>query len=197
VDWLVHAELAYLLLLAGVCLVVADALSGGIGAGMLLGLACLGLAVAGLRRLATDWVAVAALVLALGLVIADLQARGVGLLALLGTADAGVAASGLFRGSADLPAWLIVATVPALGAVLVAVLGALTRARTEPAALGPASMVGLVAEVRERLAPHGTVTVRGALWQARVAGPDAAVGERVEVCAVEGLLLVVRRLPGA
>jgi len=50
------------------------------------------------------------------------------------------------------------------------------------------------------LAPEGTVFLRGEYWNAHAEEPVAA-GERVEVTAVEGLLLRVRRArpasPGA
>jgi len=54
------------------------------------------------------------------------------------------------------------------------------------------SMIGLRGEVKKRLAPEGTVLVRGELWRAEAAaGATIEPGESVEVVAREGLTLRV------
>ena len=53
-------------------------------------------------------------------------------------------------------------------------------------------MVGTVGIARHRLAPEGTVLVRGEYWTAESEDVVDA-GERVEVTGVEGLRLHVRR----
>jgi membrane protein implicated in regulation of membrane protease activity len=65
--------------------------------------------------------------------------------------------------------------------------------RTRADVVGPASLVGTLAEVTATCRPDGWVLVRGERWQARcAAGADR--GEEVRVAAVEGLTLVVERL---
>lgn len=58
--------------------------------------------------------------------------------------------------------------------------------------IGAEAMVGMTAEVVERCDPEGWVKLDGELWRARADEP-AERGDRVEVLAVDGLTLVVRR----
>lgn len=55
---------------------------------------------------------------------------------------------------------------------------------------GAEAMVGMPAEVVERLSPRGRVRVKGELWQATAAA-GAEVGETVVVRRLDGLTLVV------
>ncbi|SFH70807.1 NfeD family protein [Bradyrhizobium sp. cf659] len=92
--------------------------------------------------------------------------------------------------------WSVIAIVAAMftGFVLV-VLGALRRARHDPARVGAAAMRGLTAEVLDWNENEGHVFTHGERWQAR--GADAFTpGERVEVANIVDLTLVVRR-PGS
>jgi len=79
-------------------------------------------------------------------------------------------------------------------AAIVLVIGALVvRSQRARPALGREGMVGEVGVARGRLAPGGTVLVRGEYWTAE---SEEAVddGERVQVIGVDGLRLRVRRL---
>jgi membrane-bound serine protease (ClpP class) len=53
-------------------------------------------------------------------------------------------------------------------------------------------MLGLVGEARTALDPEGKVFIRGEFWDA-TADQEIASGESVEVTAVEGMSLRVRR----
>lgn len=56
-----------------------------------------------------------------------------------------------------------------------------------------ARMIGQVVTVEAAIDEgHGRVRVGDSVWAAR--GPDAAVGERVEIVAIEGAVLVVKRV---
>jgi membrane-bound serine protease (ClpP class) len=70
------------------------------------------------------------------------------------------------------------------------------RAQRAPVALGVEGMVGAVGVARGRLAPAGQVLVRGEYWTAE---SDEVVdpGESIEVTAVDGLRLRVRRARSA
>jgi membrane-bound serine protease (ClpP class) len=57
---------------------------------------------------------------------------------------------------------------------------------------GREGMIGQIGVVRKALEPKGTIEVHGELWNARADGP-VAEGESVEVTAMNGLLLDVRR----
>jgi membrane-bound serine protease (ClpP class) len=68
------------------------------------------------------------------------------------------------------------------------------RSLGRPQVAGIHELVGMVGRAQSELGPEGTVFVRGEFWNARAAEPIAE-GERVEVTAVQGLELRVRRAP--
>jgi membrane-bound serine protease (ClpP class) len=87
--------------------------------------------------------------------------------------------------------------VPAVGGMAVVaavVVFAVGRTLRRRQVAGVGEMIGLVGRAEGQLAPEGSVFVRGEYWTAR-ADQSIAPGERVEVVAVEGLRLRVRRAP--
>ncbi len=56
-------------------------------------------------------------------------------------------------------------------------------------------LVGLVGEARGRLAPDGPVHVKGAMWRGRSVGEPIALGSKVRVRGVDGLVLRVEAEP--
>ena len=58
---------------------------------------------------------------------------------------------------------------------------------------GAEGMVGLTGEVTQSLKPKGVVIIKGEYWKARSVGGEIDVGEDVEVLAINGLNLEVRR----
>ena len=69
-------------------------------------------------------------------------------------------------------------------------LAKIVQVRRRPVSVGSHTIVGARGQVRR----HGLVAVRGELWQARAEdGKPLELGDEVEVLAVEGLSLVVRR----
>jgi membrane-bound serine protease (ClpP class) len=66
------------------------------------------------------------------------------------------------------------------------------RARRGKVLTGPQAMIGGTAVVRTPLCPTGQVEIRGELWQAALRGqPSLAVGSKVSVRGIEGLVLIV------
>jgi membrane-bound ClpP family serine protease len=59
---------------------------------------------------------------------------------------------------------------------------------------GSEGMVGLEGMVTKTLDPRGTIDVKGEHWKARSIGSYVPVGERVEIVAMDGLTLHVRRI---
>ena len=66
--------------------------------------------------------------------------------------------------------------------------------RRRRAATGTESMVGRSARVTEVCRPNGRVNFKGERWQA-LCDQGAEIGERVRGTAVDGLTLVVERIP--
>lgn len=61
---------------------------------------------------------------------------------------------------------------------------------------GPQALVGATGIAQQPIAPHGQILVHGELWQAESRG-RIDTGDPVRVCAVNGLTLLVERIPAA
>ena len=53
-------------------------------------------------------------------------------------------------------------------------------------------MIGLEGEVIKPLTPVGVILTKGEYWKAKSVGENIAVGEEVEILALNGLKLMVR-----
>jgi membrane-bound serine protease (ClpP class) len=82
----------------------------------------------------------------------------------------------------------------AFGLITVFLVRLAIRARRNKVVTGPNALVGMVGIAQEALNPRGQILVHGELWQAESPQPVAA-GERVSVRVVEGLTLLVDRIP--
>jgi membrane-bound serine protease (ClpP class) len=74
------------------------------------------------------------------------------------------------------------------GVVVLLVTRSIFRSQTA----GVDEMLGLVGEARTALDPEGKVFIRGEFWSAK-SDEESAIGENVEVTAVDGMSLRVRR----
>lgn len=88
--------------------------------------------------------------------------------------------------------WAIGLLVAGLGASAAGIAVLAMRARRLPAATGAESLVGRVAEVRQRLDPEGMVFVEGALWRAVSEDAPVEVGDWVRITAMHNLRLIVQ-----
>jgi membrane-bound serine protease (ClpP class) len=184
-------SVAYLLLLAGMLLIVFEFFTVGIGlaggAGALFGvLAAYGLAVLPTQPLGLGLLVVG--VIGLGI---DVQTGAPRVWTAIGAA-ALLAGTWLLYDGVALP--LVTAVLTLLGAFLfmLAAMPSVVRARFSTPTIGRESIVDEVGEATESLGPEGTVRVREALWRARTnrATPIAS-GQKVRVVGVEGLVLQV------
>ncbi len=89
-----------------------------------------------------------------------------------------------------LPLGFVIAGVLAFAIILVFIVRLALRSRHAKVTTGTAGMIGLVGRAQTRIAPEGTVFVRGELWRAR-SYMEIAEGEAVRVTGVEGLTLAV------
>jgi membrane-bound serine protease (ClpP class) len=83
----------------------------------------------------------------------------------------------------------------AFGLITVLLVSVAIRARRNKAITGPQALIGNIGIAQQPLAPRGQVLVHGELWQAESSDP-AAAGEQVRVRSVDGLTLLVDRVPG-
>jgi membrane-bound serine protease (ClpP class) len=138
--------------------------------------------------------AIALLAVALLLFIAEAHAPTT-VLGLLGVA-ALVGAGFAWRDAGhDLPvAAIVIAGVILAGFIVFASRKALAAHRDQPVRTGWEELIGETGEVREPLDPEGQIFIAGALWRARVEGPESSIdlGTRVRVESLDGLTLVVQ-----
>ncbi len=81
------------------------------------------------------------------------------------------------------------------GGLMIGALVAVIRAQKREPVVGQEWLVGQVGEARTDLAPIGTVFVGGTWWTAEAVDGEIKAGEKVEVVAMEGLRLKVRKKP--
>ncbi|MGQ9462834.1 MAG: NfeD family protein [Candidatus Fervidibacter sp.] len=79
------------------------------------------------------------------------------------------------------------------GGLIFAALVAIVRAQKRQPVVGKEWIVGQVGEARTDLTPTGTVFVSGTWWTAEAIDGEIKAGEKVEVVAMEGLRLKVRK----
>jgi membrane-bound serine protease (ClpP class) len=85
---------------------------------------------------------------------------------------------------------VLVPTVAVVSGFFIAVAGLVVKTHLSKPRTGAIGLVGEIGVVKMALEPHGKVFVHGELWNAQ-AGVPVAVGARVRVVAVQGLLLEV------
>ena len=192
---LADPNIAYLLMMAGVLGLYVELTHPGVVFPGVVGGICLVLGLTALHVLPVSASGLALLLLGVTLLIAEaflptfglIGAGGIvafllGSLFLFDTAGTGVAVARS----------LVFGVGGTLGVLMLGIAALVVRSQRRPAAGGAEGMVGAVGVARSRLAPAGTVLVRGEYWAAD--GEEVVdADEPIEVTAVEGLRLRVRR----
>lgn len=183
---------AYLLLAAGLVLLVFELFTGGVGIAGGVGAGALVLAAYGLAVLPTNPVGLALIVLGIFGFAVDVQTGVPRLWTGVGVVAFTVGSVVLYRDGVSL-GWLPL--VAGVVGVLLMVLGGLpatVRSRYSTPTIGRESMIGELGEAVADVRPDGVVRVRGALWPAHTSrATPLSVGAQVRVVAVEGPRLQV------
>ncbi len=187
-------EAAFFFLVVGLSLVVFEFYAAGPGVAAVVAVVCLLLGGYGISVLPVRWWAVVLIPVGLFLYTVEFERNDLGWKSLLGTVA--LLSSGLFFTDAApqmVQTWWIVLII-VVGTVLWFgfALTTIVRSRFGTQAIGREHLVGRTGTADARFTPDGTVVVDGARWQARsrrVSGIEA--GDRVEVIAVEGIVLEV------
>jgi membrane-bound serine protease (ClpP class) len=200
---LVDPNLAYILFLVGIFGLIIEFTTPGIGVPGILGGICFLLALLAFGIMPTNMTGVAIIVLGAVLFVVDVKAPTHGIL----TAGGIVA---LLLGSFLLfPPWrapslpgsrplrispaLIVAMTAVMSGLFFSIVYAGIRALRRRVTTGTAGLIGASGVALTDLAPTGTVRVRWEEWSAFTPGEPIRRGEQVEVVAVQGLRLQVKR----
>ena len=196
---LLHAvstpDVAYLLLLIGMFGIIFELYNPGIGLAGIIGAIALLLGFYALSVLPTNWAGVLLIVLAVTFLVVDLHTAGLGVWTVGGIAGLVLGGLILFSGDLlDVSIGAIVAGVVGSLLFFISVMTAALRVRLRKPITGEEGLIGAVAEAKTDIAPEGTVVTKGALWRARTMETGIAAGEKVQVKATEGLVLLVEPL---
>lgn len=189
---------AYLLVLAGLSLIVFELYTAGVGVAGVVGAGCTILGGYGLAALPARGWAVALLVATVVAYAVDVQTGVPRVWTGVGTAALVVGSLLLYEDGLQL-SWITL--LVGIGGMLLFVIGAMpaiVRTRFSTPTIGRGWMIGEEGEAVTSVDPEGVVSVRGASWRARTnrATPVPA-GAGVRVVEVDGLLLEVEPLEGA
>jgi membrane-bound serine protease (ClpP class) len=192
-NFIINPNLISLLFLLGIIGLVFEVLHPGVVLPGALGAVALIMALYGFSVLTPSWGGLALMLLGVALLVIDLHAPTHGVLTIGGVIALLFGLALLFQntpGGYHVNLWLIISIGAAISIFWAFATGKAMAARRLPVATGVQHMVGKTGEVRG----PGLVFVDGALWQAQTADSSELVtGEEVEVQAVDGLQLTVRR----
>jgi membrane-bound serine protease (ClpP class) len=197
---LTNPTLVFLLLTIGVQAILIELSSPGGWVAGFIGVVCLALAAYGLGVLPVNWFGVVFLITAFILFLLDIKAPTHGALTAAGVASLIVGALVLFNSPSvpnfqRVPVPVIVGTSLASGGIFFVILMFAVRAQKSPVRMGVESMVGRIGIAQNDINPVGLVQLGGEQWTAELSEGEEPIerNERVEVTAVQGLRLLVRK----
>lgn len=197
IHLVLNPNIVYLLFLLGLLALAYELASPGIGIGAITGFVALALAVYALYVLPVNYAGVVIIILGIALLTTDLFFPSHGILSGGGVISLVVGSFLLFDASASflqVSIYINVTLAILTAAFFIFVARAAVRARALPDQSGKNAMIGEVGYTRSDLDPMGQVFVHGEIWSAEsVDGETVPAGEEVEVAAVSGLMLKVRR----
>jgi membrane-bound serine protease (ClpP class) len=192
-----NPTIAFILLTIGINAILFELSSPGGYAAGIVGAICLLLAFYALGVLPVNYTGLILIALAFVLFVVDIKAPTHGVLTAGGIVALVAGAlllfnSPLYRVSIS----AVVAVALVTGLFFAFAVAKVIQARKKPAVTGSEGLLGQVAEVRTTLRPKGTVFLKGELWDAVSVDDTLGAGEEVEVVAVDGFCLQVKRSAG-
>lgn len=188
---LADPNLAFLFLSLGTLAIIYELANPGIGAGGIVGVVLIVLALFSLAVLPVNSAGVLLLALSAALFVAELFVPGIGVFAAGGVVCLLLGGIFLFRGSVEVdPAVLYPVGILVGGGVILA--GRLAwRARRAPVVSGREALMGRPGRVGHTDGTTAQILVDGTWWKARSEGGPLHEGQRVRVLGIEGLELLV------
>ncbi len=188
-------NIAYILMLLGIYGLIFELSNPGAILPGVVGAICLILAFYAFQTLPVNYAGLLLLILGLIMFIAEIKVPSYGLLTVGGVISMILGSIMLMK--ADEPffriSWaVIIPSVATTALFFMFVVGMALRAQRSRPVTGAEGLVGMTVIAQTDIAPHGRVLLQGELWDA-VSDEAIKEGERVQVKAVEGLRLVVKR----
>ena len=196
-DFLANPNLAYLLFMAGLLGLYVEFTNPGLVFPGVAGVICLLIGLAALQMLPVNYAGLALLVLGVGMLVAETFLPSFGVVGIGGIVAFVLGSLLLFDTPDDalrVDRGLIAGTAVTLGAFILGLGWLVVRAHRRRPASGAEGMLGEIGQVRRVDAGgrRAKVFVHGEYWEAD-ADEAVAVGDAVEVTAVEGLRVRIRR----
>ncbi|HSP97684.1 MAG TPA: nodulation protein NfeD [Candidatus Dormibacteraeota bacterium] len=196
-DFLANPNLAYVLFMAGLLGLYVEFTNPGLLFPGVAGAICLVIGLAALQMLPVNYAGLALVLLGVGMLIAEAFLPSFGVVGIGGIVAFVIGSLLLFdtpEDSLHVDRGLIAGAAVTLGVFTLGIGWLVVRAQRRQPASGAEGMVGEVGHVRrvDRDGRHAKVFVHGEYWEAD-ADEAVAIGDAVEVTAVEGLRLRVRR----
>ncbi|WP_243544636.1 NfeD family protein [Pseudodesulfovibrio tunisiensis] len=194
-SWLLHPQIAYLLLLGGMMgLFIELTHPGTVFPGVFGGL-CLLLALFALSVLPTNITGLLLILFGLVLFILEIKITSYGMLSVAAVVSLFLGSVILFRdeyGTISIPISFIVWPVALISLVMILLVTLVVRAQRRPSPMRD-DVVGLVGEVRQWEGNSGQIFVRGEIWAAKGALSDFPLsrGSKVKIIARNGLKLEI------
>jgi membrane-bound serine protease (ClpP class) len=196
-NFLASPDIAMLLVMAGMLGLYIEFQQPGMLVPGILGAFCLVLAGFAFQILPFSWIGLLVMLVGMALLVLEIFVTSFGVLFSLGIICVLVGGTMIF----DMPEvsdltvsfWsVLVPLVTGFAIVAGGVVLLVTRSIFRSQTAGVDELMGLIGETRTPLTPEGKVFIRGEYWSAR-ADQEIGSGESVEVTAVEGMSLRVRR----
>jgi len=189
-----NPTIAFILLTIGLNAILFELSSPGGYAAGIVGVICLLLAFYSLGVLPVNYTGLIFIGLAFVLFVVDIKAPTHGVLTAGGIASLIAGALILFNSPLYRVSVIVVVAVAAVTGLFFAfAIAKVVRAQTWPVMTGREGLVGRLTTARTPLDPEGSVFVQGELWRASAVDGPIDQGEQVEVIAMEGLRLTVKR----
>jgi membrane-bound serine protease (ClpP class) len=191
-----NPTIAFILLTVGINAILFELSSPGGYAAGIVGAICLLLAFYSLGVLPVNYTGLILIALAFVLFVVDIKAPTHGVLTVGGIASLIAGALLLFNSPlyrVSIASVISVAVVT--GLFFAFAIAKVVQAQKKRAVTGREGLIGELARARRALDPEGTVQVKGELWDATAVEGSIATGEMVEIVAVDGFHLQVRKVP--
>lgn len=202
-DWrseflavITNPNVAYVLMLLGLYGLIFEFSNPGFGLPGILGATCLLVALYAFQILPVSYAGLGLMLLGMGLIAAEVMMPSFGVFG-IGGLIAFVIGSIMLMDT-DIPAYqvampVIVALAVMTGALMFVIVSMAIRAHRQPRVFGSESLIGRCATIEQAHGGHVMARLEGELWSVRCSQP-LAVGNQVQVKAMDGLTLVVDKL---
>jgi membrane-bound serine protease (ClpP class) len=192
-----NPTIAFILLTLGINAILFELSSPGGYAAGIVGAICLLLAFYSLGVLPVNYAGLIFIGLAFVLFVVDIKAPTHGVLTVGGVVSLVAGALILFNSPLYRVSIAAVVSVAAVTGLFFAfAIAKVVQAQKRRVVTGREGLIGLRARARTALDREGTVLVKGELWKAVAVGGPIAAGAWVEIVAVDGFCLQVKRAPG-